>query len=159
MRKLKPSHLLWIASFATLALLFMLAPLTVAQDVQPTQTPLFGDTFGLATPTPMETPIPISLTGVGGRADRGPVAIRSGPGLEFPRIGRLGTGRLIDIVGWNGWERGRDCTPNFQNDLDMWVQVQVGETRGWVARCVLTITGRLTDLPIITASGDRILQR
>ena len=127
--------------------------------MQPTQTPLFGDTFGLATPTPMETPIPISLTGVGGRADRGPVAIRSGPGLEYPRIGRLGTGRLIDIVGWNGWERGRDCTPDFQNDLDMWVQVQVGETRGWVARCVLTITGRLTDLPIITASGDRILQR
>ncbi len=159
MRNLKTPHVLLIASFVLLALLLVFAPLTVAQDAQPTATPLFGDSFGLPTPTPLETPIPISLTGVNGRADRGAVAIRSGPGLQFPRIGRVSAGKSIDIVGWNGWERDRDCTVNFEDDLDMWVQVQFGETRGWIARCVLTITGRLTDLPLITATGERILQR
>lgn len=159
MRILRTSHVILIAALVTLAALLVFAPLTVAQDVQPTATPLFGDTFGLPTPTPLETPIPISLTGVNGRADRGPVAIRSGPGLSFPRVGRVSSGRSIDIIGWNGWERGRGCTPDFENDLDMWVQVQFGTGTGWVARCVLTITGRLTDLPLITASGERILQR
>ncbi len=80
MRKLTFSSLLVIVSLCLFALLLLVAPLTLAQDVQPTATPLFGDTFGLPTPTLGDTPIPISLTGVNGRADRGPVAIRSGPG-------------------------------------------------------------------------------
>jgi len=159
MRNMKTPHLILIASFVLLASLLVVAPMTIAQDVQPTATPLFGDTFGLPTPTFGDTPIPISLTGVNGRADRGPVAIRSGPGLEFPRIGRISSGRSIDIIAWNAWQRGRECSVTFANDLDMWVQVQFGLQTGWVARCVLTITGRLTDLPMITATGERILQR
>jgi len=159
MRKLTFPSLLVLATVCLFMLMLLVASMTLAQDVQPTATPLFGDTFGLPTPIPDETPIPISLTGVNGRADRGPVAIRSGPGLQYPRIGRVSAGRSIDITGWNGWEVGRECTVNFEDDLDMWVQVQFGERRGWSARCALTITGRLTDLPLITASGDRILQR
>lgn len=156
---MRTPSLIMIAALVTLLALFVIAPTTIAQDVQPTATLTFGDTFGLPTPTPGATPIPISLTGVNGRADRAPVAIRSGPGLEFPRIGRLAQGRSIDIIGWNGWEAGRECTVNFEDDLDMWVQVPFAGRIGWIARCTLTITGRLTDLPLITASGERILQR
>jgi hypothetical protein len=159
MRTFKISHAFVLASLVTLIALLMGAPLTSAQNAPPTATPLFGDTFGLPTPTFGPTPIPISLTGVNGRAERAPVAIRSGPGVQFPRIGRVSQGRSIDIIGWNGWQAGRECGVTLEDDLDMWVQVQFGARAGWIARCVLTITGRLTDLPLITASGERLLQR
>ena len=90
-----------------------------------------------------------SLTGVNGQAANASVNIRSGPGTHYPPIGSLAQDGWIDIVGWNGWEEGRICSSEFKHDLDMWVQVQVGERRGWVARCVLDIRGNITDLPIV----------
>lgn len=109
---------------------------------------------------PDGTAIP-SLTGVGGKAERGPVAIRSGPGLNFPRIGRVAPNAWIHIVGWNGWEADRTCTPDFASSLDMWVQVQthLGEARGWSARCALTISGDVSALPITRADGSVEFQR
>ena len=152
-----------LAACATLALV-LLIPIA-AQDggdltpAAPTATLMFGDRFQL-TPTPLPaTGVPISLTGVNATAANATVAIRSGAGLEHRRIGRLVQGRSIDVIGWNGWEEGRTCSADFESDLDMWVQVQLGERRGWIARCVLTFTGRLTDLPIVTESGERIMQR
>ena len=152
-----------LAACALLALV-LLIPIA-AQDggdltpAAPTATPMFGDRFQL-TPTPFPAPgIPISLTGVNATAANATVAIRGGAGLDYRRIGRLTQGRSIDVIGWNGWEEGRACSPDFESDLDMWVQVQFGERRGWIARCVLSFTGRLTDLPIVTESGERIMQR
>lgn len=94
-------------------------------------------TFFGATPT-----APPSLTGVNGYASAN-IAIRSGPGLEYPRVGFLAAGRLIDIVGYNGYNLDRSCSPVFAADLDMWVLVAMpgGEARGWMARCTLRITG------------------
>lgn len=93
-------------------------------------------TIGFGTPT-----APPALSGVAGYAERGPVAIRSGPGLEYPRIGGLPAGRSIDIIGYNGYDLNRPCSANFQADLDMWVLVSYRGGTGWMARCALTIRG------------------
>jgi uncharacterized protein YraI len=160
--KLKP-ELILLALVALIAPLLLVAPLATAQDATPIPT---REPFSLqidATPTVFGAAAPtqllISLTGVSGMAERAPVAIRSGPGLNYPRISRLAQGRSIDITGWNGWQDERICTPDFANDLDMWVEVQFGERRGWIARCVLTIRGNVTGLPIVRATGERVLQR
>lgn len=84
---------------------------------------------------------PPALSGVAGYAERGAVSIRSGPGLEYPRIGGLAAGRSIDIIGYNGYDLNRVCSPNFQADLDMWVMVSYRGRTGWMARCALTIRG------------------
>lgn len=85
--------------------------------------------------------IPPSQTGVNGYAQFAPVSIRSGPGLEYPRIGALAQGRSVDIIGYNGYSLDRPCTVNFEADLDMWVLVQWRGQEGWMARCALRITG------------------
>jgi hypothetical protein len=134
-----------------LALLFVFALITAtsAQDatpegtIEPTQRPTSEFDFNLAPtlpPSGTATPLP-SLTGVGGRAVNGAVAIRSGPGLEYPRIGALARGRSIDIIGYNGYDLNRGCSPNFEADLDMWVMVRFRERTGWMARCALEIRG------------------
>jgi hypothetical protein len=175
----KPALLILCALCILLgAFVLLLTPAaTRAQTIPPTSTDFFGaitlpgstsatrpayigaPQYPLAV-LPDGTAIP-SLTGVGGRAERGAVAIRSGPGLNFPRIGRVAPDAWIHIVGWNGWSLDRGCTPDFAADLDMWVQVQThtGEVRGWSARCALSILGDVTALPIVNAAGERIFQR
>lgn len=142
-----------------------LATAVTAQDATATPLPTseFDVDFGqfvqsgpTATFNPQLLP---SLTGVNGRATNSAVAVRSGPGLENRRIGALKQGAWIDITGWNGWEDGRICSPNFENDLDMWVEVRLNDRTGWIARCVLEIYGEVTDLPLVSANGERTLQR
>lgn len=171
----RPMTLILLCALLALMLLTLLIPMSLAQDVSPTPTDFFAAVELTQRPTgqpyvgvpqyplailPDGTALP-SLTGVGGKAENGPVAIRSGPGLEYPRIGRLPQGNWINIVGWTGWDANRGCTTNFLGDLDMWVQVQtqLTEQRGWIARCVLTIVGNIRALPIVDASGVRDLQR
>ncbi|GEM_PF-1152605 len=170
------------AAFGLLVIVLLLAGMHPASSAQQGQTPIpptatdFFAAVGLTPAPPGQaylgapqyplavladgTAIP-SLTGVGGKAETSPVAIRTGPGLEFRRIGRLAQGAWINITGWNGWEAGRTCTPDFESDLDMWVEVLTfpAEQRGWIARCVLNIIGDVTALPLVNAAGDRILQR
>ena len=142
-----------------------LATAATAQDATATPQPTseFDIDFGqfvqqepTATFNPQLLP---SLTGVNGRATNSAVAVRSGPGLENRRIGALKQGAWIDITAWNGWEAGRTCSPAFENDLDMWVEVRLNDRTGWIARCVLEIYGEVTDLPLVSASGERTLQR
>jgi hypothetical protein len=154
------------AAFGIMLLLVLAWTATVAaQDVNPTPKPTSEFSFNIeptfqaqadATLDPQMLP---SLTGVGARPLSSNVAIRSGPGLEFRRISFLKQDSWVDIVGWNGWEEGRVCSAQFEEDLDMWVQVPVGSGYGWIARCVLDIRGILTDLPVISETGERILQR
>ncbi len=118
--------------------------------------PTFGAPQSVPTVDPQMLP---SISGVGGQAANASVIIRSGPGLTYRPISSLKKDGWIDIVGWNGWEDGRACTVDFESTLDMWVQVQFGERRGWIARCVLDIRGQLTKLPIVSAAGERILQQ
>ena len=110
---------------------------------EPTQRPTSAFDFNLP-PTPdlfgEGTPLP-SFSGVGGTAVNGAVAVRSGPGLEYRRIGALAAGRSIDIIGYNGYDLNRTCSPNFEADLDMWVMVRYRDRIGWMARCALEIRG------------------
>lgn len=117
-------------------------PTPFAPTAEPTRDPFSFNLeptrqFISGTPT-----APPSLTGVNGYASAN-TAIRSGPGLEYPRVGFLAAGRSIDIVGYNGYNLDRACSPVFANDLDMWVLVASpgGVARGWMARCTLRITG------------------
>jgi hypothetical protein len=157
-----PAVVIALALMLMLLLLAMMTTVVTAQDT-PTQEPTSEfDLNGLQIPTsnatfnPQDLP---SLTGVNGHAVNASVAIRSGPGLGYPRISFLRKDGWIDIVGWNGWKEGRECSATFNDDLDMWVQVQVGERRGWIARCVLDIKGRISNLPIVSVTGERDLQR
>lgn len=123
---------------------------------------LFGLPLVGAQPTPPPNPPPtlppadgptptglISLSGVNGLAERGAIRIRSGPGLSFPGVGRVRGGGRIDIIGTNGFDTARVCTPIFTDSLDMWVQVRTLDgVRGWMARCTLTITGDMSKLPV-----------
>jgi uncharacterized protein YgiM (DUF1202 family) len=164
MLKLSPQALSVIVVFCFMAMMLalMLTTTVAAQGTQPEPTSEFNLNLPPTAAAPTETLNPQmldSLTGVNGQAANADVNIRSGPGLSYRAIGGLRQGRWIDIVGWNGWEEGRVCSSAFEADLDMWVQVQFGERRGWIARCVLDIRGRLTDLPVVNASGERVLQR
>lgn len=142
-----------------------LATAATAQDATATPQPTSEFSFDIAPtfqagPTATFNPqLLSSLTGVNGRATNSAVAVRSGPGLENRRIGALKQGAWIDITGWNGWEAGRTCSPTFENDLDMWVEVRLNDRTGWIARCVLEIYGEVTDLPLVSANGERTLQR
>jgi hypothetical protein len=140
---LSPQSVVLITSILFLAML--LASGALAQNEQPTAVPtvqLQGPSALLGTPTFLP-----SLSGVGGTAGEVGVSIRSGPGLEYRVIGLLRPGRSIDITGTNGFDAARTCSPNFEADLDMWVEVRFRETVGWMARCALTIRGDLSKLP------------
>ncbi len=157
-----------LALLLVVLIVLVLATSVTAQDdplgftPQPTSefdlnlAPTFGAPQSVPTVDPQMLP---SLTGVGGQAVNASVIIRSGPGVSYRPISSLKKDGWIDIVGWNGWEDDRTCVGDFKSTLDMWVQVQFGERRGWIARCVLDIRGQLTKLPIVTASGERILQQ
>lgn len=155
-----------IVCFFALLLGLALTTTVAAQDTTPPVPTSEFDFNALNTrptsPSPVETINPQmlpSLTGVNGQAVNAAVIIRSGPGLDYARVGALAQGYWIDIIGWNGWPEKRACSAQFRHDLDMWVQVQRGEQRGWIARCVLDIRGDVTNLPIVDAAGDRELQR
>lgn len=162
------SHALTATAIVIVAILLLLilstTTATVTAQDAPTQEPTSEFSLNLpptyAGPTATTDPNDlVSISGVGGQAANANVAIRSGPGLEYPRISYLEKGRWIDIVGWNGWDAKRTCAAYFPSTLDMWVQVQFGERRGWIARCVLDIRGQLTKLPLVAADGTRTLLR
>jgi hypothetical protein len=168
MHKPKQSHTLVPIALALLILLTFALMLSATVTAQEGDTPEPTSEFGLNIPSTFQAPLPDetlnpqmlpSLTGVNGQAINGAVSIRSGPGTSYPRIGGVQDQGWIDIIGWNGWRAGRTCSSTFAADLDMWVQVRRGEQIGWIARCALDIRGRLTDLPVVTAAGQRTLQR
>ncbi len=144
-----------------MALVF--ASAAIAQQPDATQTPIAPSPqptldFGISLPptaAPQAAPItaasvgallPISLSGVGATPIERNVSIRQGPGLEYPRIGVLRSGKSIDVVGTNGYDQLRDCVGDFSKTLDMWLQVQVNERRGWIARCTVIVSGDTSHL-------------
>jgi hypothetical protein len=142
----------------------MLVSAAVAQQpdateapVAPSATPPPTIDFGLSLPTPrpqatqgrptIGSLLPISLSGVLASPIERNVAIRQGPGLTYPRIGVLRAGKSIDVTGTNGYDQSRDCLGvEFKTTLDMWLQVQFNEQRGWIARCTVNVTGDTSKL-------------
>ncbi len=160
-----PAVVIALAFGLVLLVLALMTTTVTAQDgSEATQAPTsefdlnLQPTFAFATAT-FDANSLSSLTGVNGRAVNGSVTIRSGPGIGYARVSYLRKDGWIDIVGWNGWKDGRACSSTFNDDLDMWAQVQFGERHGWIARCVLTITGKISNLPIVSVTGERDLQR
>ncbi len=130
------------------ALIVWVASSAVAQESTPPP-------IQISTPAPTDAPPSMvtpqdlpSLSGVGGTPLEQNVRIRLEPSLEARQIGILRFGKFIDIVGTNGFDTDRDCNGDFEDTLDMWVQVVFREQRGWIARCTLTIYGDLSRLPI-----------
>ena len=111
-----------------------------AQDLPPAEPPV-----------PAIPGLPAFLSGVGATPLSRNVNIRSGPGIEFPVLRRLVVGDSLDVVGTNGFDAERTCVGDFAATLDMWVQVQFAEERGWIARCTVDITGDLSRLADQTA--------
>jgi hypothetical protein len=124
--------------FALVLLAF--ASVTAAQ--QSTPLPPVVDTV----PTPSSLGPPLYLSGVGATPLSENVNIRLGPGLDYPIINRLEFGDSIDVVGHNGYDMTRDCDEPFLTTLDMWIQVQFQERRGWIARCVVDVVGDVSRL-------------
>lgn len=127
-----------------MGVMIITAASVVAQETPVTAT-VASTTAPRATVTPQDLP---SLSGVGGTPVLSNVRIRLEPSLEARQMGILRFGKFIDIVGTNGFDPERSCSANFEDDLDMWVQVVFREQRGWVARCTLTIYGDMRPLPI-----------
>ena len=143
-----------------LALILILATAALAQQPaqtetpQPTAEPTIN--FGVSTPTPIPHGIPPApkigsllprfLSGVGATPLNGNVSIRLGPGLTYPRVGVLRVGKSIDVVGTNGYDQSRSCLVDFRATLDMWIQVQFDERRGWISRCAVDVTGDMSQL-------------
>lgn len=99
---------------------------------------------GLAPAEPPVPPIPglpSTLSGVGATPLSRNVNIRVEPSADAAIMGRLLVGHSLDVVGTNGYNLERTCAGPFEATLDMWVQVQVQEERGWIARCTVHITG------------------
>ncbi|NDJ60037.1 MAG: SH3 domain-containing protein [Chloroflexi bacterium] len=156
---MRTRDVIWITS----CLLMLVAALSAVSAQQtPTSQPTARPTTGpvtLEAPSldddGMATALP-SLSGVGGTAGEFHIAIRSGPGTAYRVIGVLRPGRSIDIVGTNGFDTDRGCGPDFQADLDMWVEVFFREQRGWMARCTLFIRGDLSRLHANAGPDDTI---
>jgi hypothetical protein len=129
-----------LIALALMAVALLVSTVSLAQDGSPTPTSIFDTSRG-GTVTPVITSTaPPSLSGVNGYAERAPVSIRSGPGLNFPRVGFLPQGQSVNIVGYNGYALSRPCSASFQSDLDMWVAVSFRGGTAWMARCALRIT-------------------
>jgi hypothetical protein len=144
---LSSQSLIMMTSILLLVIKMALTSSALAQNEQPTVVPTV-QLQGPSAPGLLGTPTFLpSLSGVGGTAGDIGVSIRSGPGLDYRVIGVLRPGRSIDITGTNGFDAARTCSPNFEADLDMWVEVRFRETVGWMARCALEIRGDLSKLP------------
>ena len=118
----------------------LLASAVSAQDLPPAEPPV-----------PAIPGLPAFLSGVGATPLSRNVNIRSGPGTAFPVLNRLVVGDSLDVVGTNGFDTERSCLGDFAATLDMWIQVQFAEERGWIARCTVSITGDISRLPDQTA--------
>lgn len=97
-------------------------------------------------PVPAIPGLPATLSGVSATPLSRNVNIRSGPGTAYPILRRLVVGDSLDIVGTNGFDIERSCAGDFAATLDMWVQVQFAEERGWIARCTVEVTGDMSRL-------------
>ncbi len=62
------------------------------------------------------------------------VNVRSGPGMEYQRIGTLDPGNSADITG--------------RTDDNEWLQIDFDGQQGWIAYFVVTVTGSLGDVAV-----------
>lgn len=92
-----------------------------------------------AVQTTLPIPIPVTQTPVSPSTDTFITAfrrvnVRSGPGLEYRRIGVLEPGSTADIMS--------------RTDDNQWMRIDFNDMEGWVAYFVISVTGELDDIPV-----------
>ena len=85
-----------------------------------------------STPTPSSTPAPIELT-----VTSDTLNVRSGPGTNYPKIGELRKGNTSRITG--------------ENAKGDWWQIAFSGQTGWVFGELVTVKGKLEDVPVVPA--------
>jgi len=125
------------------------AAITFAQSETPTTTPIPIPGFTVEPESTLD-PSGVFVTPF---EDNVVVNIRRGPGVRFTVRGLLRTNRFLEAIGYNGFDLDRPCTENLQNDIDMWIQVRYNTGEAWVARCVVTVEGDLSELPVVEAEA------
>lgn len=95
---------------------------------------------GAATATPgaaAATATPAAASGNSATANSGGANVRSGPGTNYPIIGGLESGASAPVKGRNA---GND-----------WLAIDLNGTTGWVYTQVVSYSGTIASLPIVTA--------
>ncbi|MCC6804260.1 MAG: SH3 domain-containing protein [Anaerolineae bacterium] len=84
-------------------------------------------------PPPPTSPAPSASTDIYVTAYR-TVNVRTGPGLDYVSLGDLDAGSTADVTG-----RSAD---------DRWLRIAYGDTSGWVAFFVVSLTGAIEDIDV-----------
>ncbi len=100
---------------------------------RPTASPTHRPT---PTPRPTATPRPTVAAGPSFTVARDAVNVRSGPGTNYPIIGRV--------------TRGQTFTPNARNRAGDWLRFSSSAGQGWVFASLMTVT-RMDRLPVVSA--------
>jgi uncharacterized protein YraI len=81
--------------------------------------------------------------------------IRTGDGLEFSTRGTFYGGELT-VTGRNDFDASRVCRGD-SSDFDMWLRIDHFGVEGWIARCVVTVTGDLASVAVVEPSSPVLI--
>jgi uncharacterized protein YraI len=68
--------------------------------------------------------------------------IRSGPGTSYTQIGTLPAYTAVPVLG--------------RDDDGLWLYIQYGDMRGWIAGWLATVLGDLNTVPVVDADGNPV---
>lgn len=101
---------------------------------RPTASPTRGPT---PTPRPTSTPRPTVAAGPSFTVARETVNVRSGPGTNYPVVGRV--------------SQGQTYTPDGRNQAGDWLRFSFEGGQGWVYAPLMTVSGVVNRLPVLNA--------
>jgi uncharacterized protein YraI len=81
--------------------------------------------------------------------------IRTGDGLEYSTRGTFYGGEL-SVTGRSDFDASRLCRGD-DTDYDMWLRIDHFGVEGWIARCVVTVTGDLASVPVVEPSSPVLI--
>ena len=110
--------------------LLVLSIPALAQDATPTSAP---DATTVPTAAPLTASTDLFVT------SQFRVNVRSGPGLQYTRLGVLAFGDSVDITG--------------QTADGIWLRVNFNGQEGWVSGTVVDVTGTIEGAPVVEAGA------
>jgi uncharacterized protein YraI len=85
-----------------------------------------------------------------------PANIRTGDGLEYSTRGTY-YGVEMTVTGRSDFDTSRICLGE-NSDFDMWLRIEQFGVEGWIARCVVTVTGDLATVPVVEPSAPVLIR-
>jgi uncharacterized protein YraI len=82
--------------------------------------------------------------------------IRTGDGLEYSTRGTYYGGDLA-VTGRNDFDASRVCVGDG-TDFDMWLRVDHFGVEGWIARCVVNVSGDLSTVPVVEPASPVLIR-